>query len=46
MRTALMQRLPVFMLPRTLERLDSLPLTENGKTNRKFLLALARKEIV
>lgn len=45
-RTALMQRLPVFMLPRTLERLDSLPLTENGKTNRKFLLALARKEIV
>ena len=45
-RAALAQRLPVFMLPRTLEPLDSLPLTENGKTDRKRLLAMARKEIV
>ncbi len=45
-RSALAQKLPVFMLPRTLEPLDSLPLTENGKTDRKRLLALARKEIV
>ena len=45
-RSALAQKLPVFMLPRTLEPLDSLPLTENGKTDRKRLLAMARKEIV
>lgn len=45
-RSALAQTLPIFMLPRTLEPLDTLPLTENGKTDRKRLLAMARKEIV
>ena len=46
MRRTLSARLPVFMLPRTLEPLEALPLTENGKTDRKKLLALARKEAV
>lgn len=45
-RRTLSARLPVFMLPRTLEPIEALPLTENGKTDRKKLLALARKEAV
>lgn len=36
--------LPVFMLPRTLERLEQMPLTANGKTDRRRLLAIARRE--
>lgn len=43
-RAALAQRLPAFMLPRTLTPLDCLPLTENGKTDRGRLLAMAGKE--
>ena len=37
-------RLPVFMLPRTFERLEQLPLTPNGKVDRRRLLAIARRE--
>nr|WP_300184144.1 amino acid adenylation domain-containing protein [uncultured Agathobaculum sp.] len=43
-RHALAQRLPVYMLPRTFGALARLPITENGKVDRKTLLALARKE--
>lgn len=40
----LSRQLPVFMLPRTLERLEQMPLTGNGKTDRRRLLAIARRE--
>nr|WP_302649891.1 amino acid adenylation domain-containing protein [uncultured Agathobaculum sp.] len=40
----LAQCLPVFMLPRTFERLEQLPLTPNGKVDRRRLLAIARRE--
>lgn len=43
-RRTLSQRLPAYMLPRTLEVLTLLPITQNGKADRKALLALARKE--
>lgn len=42
--TRLSVQLPGFMLPRTLERLEQLPLTENGKADRARLLAIARRE--
>ena len=41
----LSRQLPVFMLPRTLERLAQMPLTNNGKTDRRRLLAIARREV-
>ena len=40
----LSRQLPVFMLPRTLERLEHMPLTANGKADRRRLLAIARRE--
>lgn len=43
--TELSGRLPAFMLPRTLERIEQMPLTKNGKADRARLLAMARREI-
>ena len=40
LRTGLIQRLPGYMVPHTIRRLDRLPLLPNGKTDRAALLAL------
>lgn len=39
---ALAERLPRYMLPRRVTRLDRMPLTDNGKTDRLALLALTK----
>src|SRR5205823_13316579 len=43
LRDRLGESLPAYMVPGTFHWRDSLPLTDNGKTNRKALTALARE---
>jgi len=38
--TRIKSRLPSYMVPSTIHRIDSLPLNANGKVNRKELVAL------
>jgi amino acid adenylation domain-containing protein len=40
LRTLVKRRLPSYMVPSTIHRVDSLPLNDNGKVNRNQLLAL------
>lgn len=42
--TALKERLPVFMIPGMLRKLDAFPLTKNGKIDRKQLLERKRHD--
>ena len=37
-KAALAERLPVYMIPNALRQVESMPLTKNGKTDRKALL--------
>jgi acyl-CoA synthetase (AMP-forming)/AMP-acid ligase II len=43
-REALMKRLPPYAVPYTVRKLDAIPLTENGKIDRRTLVEMLERE--
>ncbi len=44
LKKALYDALPTYMIPNTMKQLEALPITANGKMDRKALLAKAREK--